>query len=56
MPPSKSKDANPERRCGKKWKRKPGVNPASITGRTVGGYSPVALERRAARRASKVTA
>jgi hypothetical protein len=50
MPPSKSKDANAARRCGKAWKKNPGANPAAKTGRTTGGYSPAALERRAAKR------
>lgn len=54
MPPNKSKtkDANAARRCGKAWKKNPGVNPASKTGRTTGGYSEAALERRALKRAT----
>lgn len=51
--PSKSKDANAARRCGKAWKKKPGVTDSAATGRTVGGYSPAALERRAAKRTGK---
>ncbi len=53
MPPSKSKDANAARRCGKAWKKTPGVNPSAHTGHTTGGYSPAAIARRAAKRAVK---
>jgi hypothetical protein len=56
MPPSKSKDANPARRGGKAWKKNPGVPASAATGRTVGGYSPAALERRAAKRVTKQAA
>jgi hypothetical protein len=56
MPPSKSKDANAARRCGKAWKKNPGVNPSVNTGRTTDGYSPAALQRRAAKRAGAKTA
>jgi hypothetical protein len=45
-------DRNPARRNGKAWKKDPGVRPGTFTGRTVGGYSPAALQRRAAKRAS----
>jgi hypothetical protein len=54
MPPSKSKDANPARRGGKAWKKKPGVSDKAATGRTIGGFSPAAVARRAAKRTKQV--
>jgi hypothetical protein len=51
---SKTKDANAARRCGKAWKKKPGTPASAATGRTVGGYSPAALDRRAAKRVKQV--
>jgi hypothetical protein len=56
MPPSKSKDANPARRGGKAWKQRPGVSASAATGRTVGGFSPAAVQRRTAKRTSKQAA
>jgi hypothetical protein len=41
---------NDKRNNGKASKKNPGVSPKAATGRTTGGYSPAALERRAARR------
>lgn len=45
-------DRNPARRNGKAWKKNPGVNTGAFSGHTTGGYSPAALQRRAAKRAS----
>lgn len=49
-PGAKSRARNDARRNGKAWKQKPGVTPKAHTGRTKGGYTSAALERRAARR------
>jgi hypothetical protein len=53
--PSKSKDANPARRCGKAWKKKPGIASTAHAGRTVDGYTPAKLALRAEKRAAKTT-
>lgn len=47
---TKTRTRNDARRNGKALKKNPGVSPKTFTGRTVGGYSPTALARRAARR------
>lgn len=48
-----SKSRNDQRRNGKKNKQHPGVSPGAHNGKTVGGYSPAALARRATKRKAK---
>jgi hypothetical protein len=47
---------NAARRCGKAWKKKPGISVKATTGRTVGGYTPTAAARREAKRTTKAVA
>jgi hypothetical protein len=54
MPPGKSKDANAARRCGKAWKKKPGISPAAHNGKTESGYTPAKAAARAAKRSVSV--
>jgi hypothetical protein len=46
---------NDDRKCGKAPKQNPKEPNAGATGRSVGGYSPAALARRAARRSAQVS-
>lgn len=53
--PGKSKSGgtrtrNDARRCGKGWKKNPGVSPNAHSGKTVGGYTAAKAEARAAKR------
>lgn len=56
MPPTKSREKNAARRCGKAWKKNPGTSAKAATGRTTDGYSTAALERRAIKRLPKTPA
>lgn len=50
--PTNAKSSNDTRNNGKAPKQNPKSPNHGATGRTVGGYSPAALSRRAARRSS----
>lgn len=49
-----AKDKNPDRKNGKAWKKSPGRNPSFATGRTIGGFSQAARNRRMSRRFGNV--
>ena len=48
--PASKITSNDKRKNGKAFKQHPKAHNVGATGRTVGGYSPAALARRAARR------
>lgn len=56
MAASKNKNANAARPGGKAWKKHPGVSASAATGRTIGGYSPATIARRAIKRMPKQAA
>ena len=51
-PESKKSGRNDTRKNGKASKKNPKAPNAGATGRTIGGYTPVSLARREARRAT----
>ena len=52
--PSSNRSTNPDRKCGKAWKKRPVDLSKRFTGKTIGGYTPAKLRLREIKRQNPI--